>query len=165
MAILKVGYHPWLHIALLTLPLCIFTSVLVGLVYWYSWNRKGVPIKSLDAEDFGFASSVINVDFSATRLILVASWSSSVALPLVGSLMSLSSYVMAADIIWLSKRSLHSFLPSPEQLGILTDLLDGKKTAIIAWLMRALRREKSKVATGWIIESPAVVQLSALALR
>lgn len=157
--------HVWVHFALISASLCTFTAVLVGLVYWYSWNANGIPASVFEGRDLGFASNVITVDLSSTRLILVASWSSSVALPLIGSLMSLSSYIIAADLIWISKRSLSTLLPSPEQLGLLTDLLDGKKMAIFTWLLRITQRHEKRSTTRWIIEFPIIVQLSALALR
>ena len=150
-----------LQMLLVVVPLLAFTGILLGLVYIYAWKEQ-IEGLSLDS---GYASGVLYVDFSATRLILVASWSSSVALPLIGSLLSLTSYVVAADMLWSSKMSFHGLLPTPSQLAMLTDLLDAKKFVLILWISDLWSRSKRTIPSRWMIEFPAMVQIAALILR
>lgn len=154
-----------LHLSLSTLPLIAFTAILLGLVYYYSklFAQSGSVVDlSLDTS---FTSNTIYVHLSATRLILVASWSSSVALPIMGSLLTLTSYIVAADMIWSSQRGYHVLLPTPSQIAILTDLLDAKHMAILTWLASFWRKDDRKVPSRWVVELPAVVQLATLSLR
>lgn len=146
---------------LVVVPLVTFTAVLLALVYIFAWKQRYDGL-SLDT---GFASGVLYIDFSATRLILVASWSSSVALPLIGSLLSLTSYVVAADMIWSSKMSFHGLLPTPSQLAMLTDLLDAKKVVLLLWFSDLWKRSSRTIPSRWMIEFPAMVQIAALVLR
>lgn len=160
-----VNFKLLLHLSLTTIPLIAFTAILLCLVYYYSkLFAKSDSVGDLSL-DTSFTSDVLYVDLPATRLILVASWSSSVALPVIGSLLTLTSYTVAADLIWSSQRGYHVLLPTPSQIAMLTDLLDAKQMAILTWLASFWRKNGRKVSSRWIVEFPAIVQLAALALR
>lgn len=162
----------WIHLhsnillqaLLVVVPLFTFTAILLGLVYIYSWRKRRAPIEGLTL-DSSYVADTLYVDFSATRLILVASWSSSVAVPLIGQLCSLASYVVAADMVWSSKMSFHGLLPTPTQLAVLTDLLDAKKLALFIWFSDLWNRGNGVTPSRWMIEFPAMVQIFALVLR
>lgn len=153
-----------LQTSLLVVPLLLFTAVLLGLVYGYEWDKRHTPIDNLPL-DSSFKANVIYVDYPATNLILVASWSSTVAVQLIGSLLTLTSYIMAADLIWSSQQSFHALLPTPQQLGTLTDLLDAKKWTMLVWLSAFWRKGPKQAKSRWILEFPAVIQLAGLGLR
>lgn len=154
-----------LHLSLSTVPLIAFTAILLGLVYYYSKLFAESDTVGELSLDTSFRSDVLYVNLPATRLILVASWSSSVALPIIGSLLTLTSYTVAADMIWSSRRGYHELLPNPSQIAMLTDLLDAKQMAIVTWLASFWRKDGRKVSSRWIVEFPAIVQLAALSLR
>lgn len=152
-----------LHTALVVLPLFAFTAILLGLVYWNLWGqRSDANALSLDS---GFESNVLYVNYSATSLILVASWSSSVSIPLVGSLLTLTSFVVAAELLWTSEKSLQSLLPTAAQLGLLTELLDGRKLALWTWFAGLWRSGDQKVPSRWIIDLAVGVQLAGVFFR
>jgi len=153
-----------LHTALVIFPLIAFTAILTGLVYMNMWDRSNTRTDDLPLGS-GYFSDTLYVKYSATSLILVASWSSSVAVPLIGSLLTLVSFVVAADMVWMSEKSYQNLLPTPAQLGVLTDLLDGKKMALLTWLSGMWRRGDQKVLSRWVIELPAGIQLAGLFIR
>ncbi|KAK5092255.1 hypothetical protein LTR70_001937 [Exophiala xenobiotica] len=150
-----------LHTGLVILPLLAFTAILIGLVCLNMWDRSNTRTDDLPLSS-GYFSDTLYVNYSATSLILVASWSSSVAVPLIGSLLTLVSFVVAADMIWMSEKSYQNLLPTPAQLGLLTDLLDGKKMALLTWISGMWRRGDQKVFSRWVIELPAGIQLAGL---
>lgn len=152
-----------LHLSLTTLPLVAFTAILLALVYLNPF--QGSTTSGDLTLDTSFTSDILYVNYSATRLILVASWSSSMALPIIGSLLTFASYTVAADMISSSHHGHHVLLPTPAQLAMLTDLLDAKHMAILTWLSSFWRKDERKVPSRWIIEFPAIVQLAALSLR
>lgn len=75
-----------LHTGLIIFPLIAFTARLIGLVYTNTWDRSSTRIDDLPLGS-GYFSNTLYVNYSATSLILVASWSSSVVVPLIGSLL------------------------------------------------------------------------------
>lgn len=114
-----------LHTTLLVLPMVIFSAVLLGLVFS---NRVEYNPSGLD--ECGSAGKVdeagiFYVDFSATRLIFIASWSSSLAPILVGSVVVLISYPMARRIIVSNEVENTAKLPIPFQLSLMLRMLSG----------------------------------------
>lgn len=75
------------------------------------------------------------------------------------------SFAVAADMIWTSDNAHRSLLPTPTQLGILTDLLDGKRMALLTWFNGIWQRGEQKVRSRWVIELPAAIQLIGMSLR
>jgi hypothetical protein len=75
---------------LVSIPLFIFSVVLLGLVSHFRVSHGHVPYSNLDFPGSQDEARVYYMDFSATRLIFVASWSSSLALALVGFALTIS---------------------------------------------------------------------------
>ena len=151
------------HGTLLTVPILAFTATLMGLIYYYEWSRHHKPIEGLSISS-SFYKDVYYVDLSATRLILVASWSSSLVLTLLGSFMTLLSFTIATDVLWSSDRKVVDLLPSPLQLALMVDLLDGKPVALWRWLKRLWSDRRTRT-TIWMLEALAAIQLFAFFLR
>jgi hypothetical protein len=150
--------------ALLVLPMVTFSAVLLGLVIYYQWHRHHGPISGLEISET-FSTSVFYVDYSATRLILVASWSSSIVFTTIGSFMTLLSFSIAADMI-RNSRLLHlDTLPTPDQLALLIDLLDGKRSALWRWLTGVWRRKETKMNAVWALECSAILLIFTVILR
>lgn len=157
-------FHIVLHTALVVLPLLVFTAILLSLVYWNLWGRRDDSDNSLDLSS-GYESDFLYVNYSATSLILVASWSSSVSIPLIGSLLTLISFVVAAELLWTSEKSLQSLLPTATQLGLLTELLDGRKLALWTWFAGFWRRSDQKISSRWVIDLAVGIQLAGVFFR
>jgi hypothetical protein len=150
--------------AILVLPMVIFSAILLGLVICYQWHHRHAPVAGLELSA-EFSSSVFFIDYSASRLILVASWSSSTAFTLIGSFMKLLSYPLAADMIRNSSGPYLDMLPTPDQLALLINLLDGKTGSLWRWITGLWERKKTKTRDVWALESSAALLIFALVLR
>jgi len=150
--------------ALLVLPMVIFSAILLGLVNYYQWHRHHAPLSGLDLNP-DFRNSTFYVDLSATRLLLVASLSSSTAFILMGSFMTLLSFPPAADMIRNSREPFLNMLPKPYQLALLIDLLDGKYLALWAWLTGLWKRTEKRTSGSWALEASASLFIFAVFLR
>ena len=142
----------------MVVPMLAFSTVLMVLVHVYDWQRRPDRIKQLSL-DTGLDANFYYVDLPATRLITVASLSSSAVLTLMGSFMTLLSYPIAADMIWNSRSSFTNMLPNPTQLALLVDLLDGKKLAICQWMVGVWSRKSTKRQSLWMIELAVALQV------
>lgn len=149
--------------AILVLPMVTFSAILLGLVIHYQCHRRNAPISGLELSA-DFRSSIFYVDYSATRLILVASWSSSTAFTLMGSFMTLLSFPLAADMIRNSKDPHLDMLPTPDQLALLVDLLDGKKSTLWRWVTGFWKRKESKRRSVWVLECSAALLIFTIIL-
>lgn len=149
---------------LLVLPMVTFSAILLGFIIHYQWHRRNLPVNglSLDAE---FGNSLFYIDYSATRIILIASCSSSTVFALMGSFMTLLSYPLAADMIRNSRVPYLGMLPTPDQLALLIDLLDGKKGALWRWLAGLWKTKGVKTHNVWAVDISAVILVFAIMLR
>lgn len=87
-----------LAFGIVTLPMIVLSGLLLGLIFAFKLSH-GIPasseFKSLDlAED----SSAIYVDISATRLALIASFSSTIAPLIIGSAISLLMFPFVIEV-------------------------------------------------------------------
>ena len=123
-----------LAIIVITVPFLVFIGLLLYLVFKFRVRRGDLsPNLQLlsDADD----TNVYFVNYSATRLTTIASWASNVATILPGFVLTMSSYHLANIYLAQSKKAENCVigarsLPTPYQLGLLLDMLDGKITAV-----------------------------------
>ena len=105
-------------------PMLAFSAVLLGLVHRYRVT-SGVPASdTLRASDIVDEAGVYYVDFSATVLIFIASWSSSLGPLLGGFVMTLASYPIARKY-WSDIRDQSPLLPTPFQFAATLKFLSG----------------------------------------
>ena len=140
-----------------------FSAILLCLVYTNEWKRQPDSTNGPDLST-GFNAQVYYVRYSPTRLIRVASWSSSTVFTLMGSFMTLLSTFIAAEIIRSSTTPLLHMLPTPRQLALLVDLLDGKRGALWQWFQDLFRRKSKKTRNIWMVEISAAIQIFAICL-
>jgi len=123
-----------LAIIVITVPFLVFVGLLLYLVFKFRVQR-GDLLPNLQLPSDSDDTNVYFVDYSATRLTTIASWASNVATILPGFVLTMSSYHLANIYLKQSKKA-ENFamgarsLPTPYQLGLLLDMLDGKITAI-----------------------------------
>ncbi len=110
--------------AVIAVPMLFLSAILLGLILYYNVQQ---PLTVSDTLSFAQAAesddTAFYVDFSATRLITVASWTSSVAPVLPTFFMSLLSYSTAQSIMRASADGRYSKLPTPYQLSLLLSIL------------------------------------------
>jgi hypothetical protein len=84
---------------LISIPMFVFSVVLLGLVSHFRVSHRHVPYSNLDFPGSQDEAGVYYVNFGATRLIFVASWSSSLAPALVGFALTMFSYPIAHNYL------------------------------------------------------------------
>jgi hypothetical protein len=161
------GYKPtetrcsseiWVTFAIITVPLVVLSATLVAIVLH-------LRVKHTEQLSFPPLGTVVDepgvyyVRISATTLVLLASFSSTVAPTLVGFLMTLVRYPISRDIVRHSqRRNLHQ-LPTGYQLGLLITIFDSGIRAIWPWInyiWQTKRRIVSAVTTAGLALTGAI---------
>jgi hypothetical protein len=120
--------------SLVVLPIGIFTSVVLAFVFLNTVSNQGCSF-----DDLCLAAGLINatsnsyyyVDFSATSLVFISSWSSTISFAMVGVLMSMYAYSVAAQMLYNpdSAPQLGHGL-SPYQLSLLLRVLNAETLSL-----------------------------------
>lgn len=114
----------FLACAVIAVPMLLLSGLLLGLILGYRVRQPDTLSSSLHfAQAADSDHSAFYVNFDATRLITVASWTSSVAPILPTFLMTLFSYSTAQRIMRSSADGRVGELPTPYQLSLLLGIL------------------------------------------
>jgi uncharacterized membrane protein YecN with MAPEG domain len=150
----------FLSFFVVTLPMLAFSAVLLGLVMKYRVQYSAGPYTNLEMQGFAYSSGSYYVDLSATFLIFVASWSSSVATIAAGFMTALAAYPIAKKYVGLVERHQTDKLLTPYQLALTIRLLDGGGMgALWEWLKYVFKRRGQRSN-----QSPALKFTSSVAL-
>ena len=126
-----------------TLPVVGIAFTLVFIVYHYHLNPFQIPIAELQTNTSNHEPSFYYVNFSATRLTTVASWASTVALVLPGSIMSLYWHRLASFMQENARKGNSMAMPTPYEYSLLLALKTGGLPPLWEWLKhRFLRRRQ-----------------------
>ncbi|EXJ70190.1 uncharacterized protein A1O5_06258 [Cladophialophora psammophila CBS 110553] len=121
--------------AVMTVPMIAFSALLLGLVFHYRVVLNDFASENLAFDSGQNDSGVFFVNISATTLITIASWSSTVAPILVGFAVTLISYPVASGILSASVKQKPGQLPTPYQFSLLLKMLtSGSPSALWSWL-------------------------------
>jgi hypothetical protein len=121
--------------ALVVIPMLVFSTSLLGLVFHYRVTHNGSNFGNLNLAGTEDESGVYYVDLSATLLIFIASWSSSLAPLLAGFVLTLASYPIARKFLKDARRESVRNLPTPYQLALILRFLNGGGFgALWSWL-------------------------------
>ncbi|KAK5063183.1 hypothetical protein LTR84_005260 [Exophiala bonariae] len=124
--------------AVMTIPMTIFSALLLGLIFHYRVVQNPFVSDDLAFDAGQDVSSVVFVKISATTLITIASWSSTTAPILVGFPVTLVSYPVASGILTASIKQEAAQLPTPYQFSLLLKMLSGGSvSALWSWLQYA----------------------------
>src|SRR5438876_12318701 len=125
----------------LTVPLLVLSSILLGLVYTkrVTHGKSAAAFQSSTAAE---EPGVFYVNYSATKLALVASWSGSIAPLLPVFLMTLLSFQIAARIGRLSSRADLPNLPTPYQLCLLLGFYTGSLSSLWRWMKHIVSKPR-----------------------
>jgi hypothetical protein len=145
-----------LALAVIVAPNVILTAVLLGLILHnqvpqtYS-QLPGVP------DPLARESSAFLVDFSATKLLTAASWTSTLTSLLPSFAMLLVSFPIAHTIMNASKDKRTDDLPTPYQLSMLLGVLSGSIASLWNWFKYRSweKRERvngiAKTSITWLV--------------
>jgi uncharacterized membrane protein len=118
--------------AVMVLPMLFLSGILLGLIFFYR-----VPPNKYVHDDLGMEqdfSDAYLVRFSATMLVTVASWSSTVAPILIGFAITLASYPAAKDMLTASNTTNTTPLPTPFQLSLIVSTMSSNPfTSLWNW--------------------------------
>jgi hypothetical protein len=129
----------------IVIPMVLFPAVLLSLVFAH---RVADSTTALPGSITRQNPHSYYVAFSATTLVFIASWSSTLALSLVTSVMLLFSYPVAARVIRRSEAGQLAALPTPYQLSLLVGFIGGGFGAL--W-------NTVKYVFGWRGKRPGIV--------
>ncbi|KAH8658786.1 hypothetical protein BGZ60DRAFT_127140 [Tricladium varicosporioides] len=120
-------------LAVIVIPMFAFTAVLLGLIMHYQVPQTHSALPGV-SDPLARESSAFLVDFSASRLLTVASWTSTVSALLPSFAMLLYSYPVSRSILNASKDRNVENLPTPYQLSLLLGVLSGSVGSLWSWL-------------------------------
>ncbi|OQV08900.1 hypothetical protein CLAIMM_13109 [Cladophialophora immunda] len=118
----------------LSLPMLVLTAIFVGLVYVYEVSRTPEASENLVGISSVRDNSAYYVDFNATRLITVSSWTSTATSLTAAFFMVLISYPLAKDYIRRSNSEGVDALPTVYQFKLIIGLLGGGVGPLWSWL-------------------------------
>jgi hypothetical protein len=144
---------------LVSIPMFVFSTVLLGLVSHFRVSHGHVPYSNLDFPGSQDEAGVYYMNFGATRLIFVASWSSSLAPALVGFALTMYSFPIAHNYLQHTREQRKTGLLTPYQLSIVLRLFTGGSLgALCAWV-NYLYKWRSRRQS----QAPALMGTAALA--
>lgn len=138
----------WLACAVISLPMIALSAILLGLVFLNQVNANGSILPDLQLSQVtNDDQNAYLVNFSSTRLITIASWTSSVAPLLPGFLMTLLSFPTAWHISNSSQLRRVASLPTPYQLSLYLGLLSGHMGSLWQWVKYKCWRQREGQAS------------------
>jgi hypothetical protein len=100
-------------------PIAWLCSVLLGMIYGYRVRSEPSLFSSINNEQLNRPRGYLLVNYSATRLVIIASFTSTFAPILAGSIMSLWMFPIARSMRVASSTTQYSRLPTPYQLSLI----------------------------------------------
>lgn len=152
--------------AVMTLPMLIFSGLLLGLVFHYRITQNDFTSGDLAFDSNQNDPNVYFVRISATTLTTVASWSSTIAPILVGFGVALVSYPVAKGLLTASENHDVAQLPTPFQLSLIVRMISsGSFSALWSWLMYSIGWRGRRERQGRAIKSLTTILTLAIFLR
>ncbi|EXJ65392.1 hypothetical protein A1O7_01733 [Cladophialophora yegresii CBS 114405] len=146
----------------ISLPMLVLTAIFMGLVYAYKVSHGvGTADSSLGlpVSDDPYA---YYVNYSATRLITVSSWTSTVTSFASSFVMALVSYPLAKSYLSRSQAPSLEKLPTPYQLRLIIGCVGGGFGSLWSWLQYCFWRQRSKQPTLLWVSASSLLGAGAL---
>jgi hypothetical protein len=154
-----------LSFSVVTIPMLLFTGFLLGLVYHYRITHNDVPFETLRVAGTTDEAGIYYVNLSATILIFIASWSSSLATILAGFIMALASYPIARRHLQDARAYKPQQLLTPFQLALTLRFLDGGGWgALWSWIKYVAGWRKQRQLQARTLTTSASVMIVAIFL-
>jgi hypothetical protein len=130
------------------LPMLVFPAVLLGVVFHYRISGSASLFPSLDSPSAELDQNAYYVNMSATTIATIASWSSSVALSLVGFAMALWTFSISSSVLAQTHGEKYTELPTPFQFALLLKLVSGGMSPLwdVFSYGRGWRKKRSKIS-------------------
>jgi hypothetical protein len=157
-----IGDISWALICL-SLPMLVLSAILIGLVYGYKISNNASSSSDILGVRQQQDSSAYYIDYSATRLATVSSWTSTAVSFTTSFIMVLAAYPIAKSYLVTSQRQNVNALPTSYQLSLIIGLLAGGLGPIWSWFLYFVRRKRTKHTKLLWLATLSV--LSGLAMR
>jgi hypothetical protein len=128
----------------LSLPMLVLTAIFIGLVYGYEVSNNDSSSDLLGASISFPSGSAYYVDYSATRLLTISSWTSTVASFTTTFVMVLVSYPLAKSFCKKSASGVVDALPTTYQLNLIIGLISGGWGPLWQWLQYFFWKGRAK---------------------
>lgn len=148
-----------------TLPMIFLSVATLYIVFHYRIDDTVCQLQELCPQLNQTSSDVYLVDFSATTLTTIASWSSSISLTLTAVLMFLFSYPIAAHFIRSSQTTKYTELPTPYQLNLLIGSLGASLLTIWQFVVYTATWGKKRGSTVTPLAASVSMLFFTIALR
>lgn len=112
----------FLPTAIIIFPMTFLIAGLLGLIFGYRVKSEHSLFTDVSNSDLLRDHSIVLVNYSATRIVFVASWASTLAPLLAGFVMSLDSFRTALVMFRSSSSTDQANLPTPYQYSLLVGL-------------------------------------------
>lgn len=133
----------FLFVSMISIPLFLLSAVVIGIVIHnrVEQSQSSLPTSSSVAQE---DQNVYYVNFGATKLVLLASFSSSIVGFLTTVFMSLLSYPISSRMLKLSGKHNFEQLPTTPQFSLMILSLYGGFCALWGWVKYIWTRKSSE---------------------
>ncbi|KAK5557546.1 hypothetical protein LTR46_004574 [Exophiala xenobiotica] len=154
----------WTASTIITIPMLAFSAALLGLVYRYRVTHSIPTDDRLRSSDTTDEPGVYYVNLSATVLIFISSWSSSLGPLLLSFLMTLASYPLARHF-WQNIQQQKGPLPTPFQFALSLKFIGGGGWgALYSWTSYLVGWKKQRQFQSTLLTESAFVTVVATIL-
>jgi hypothetical protein len=154
-----------LSFVIITVPMLLFTALLLGLVFHYRVTHNEAPYKHLQLQGTTDESGFYYVNLNATFLVFIASWSSSLAPMLVSFVLVLAAYPICRQYLAQARENLRQELLTPYQLALTLCFMNGGGLgALWSWLKYHAGWKHIRESQGSALSKTALVAISASSL-
>jgi len=144
--------------AVMSIPMILFSGLLLGLIFHYRIVHKGFVSKELVFATSGTDSGSFYVKLSSSTLITVASWSSTLAPILCTFAITLISFPVARDILRAAQGNHLDQLPTPYQFFLLLRMISSPSLPTLwNWLRYTFNWKAKRQSQGKPIKSMASI--------
>lgn len=148
-----------LSFTLMTIPMTLFSAVLLGLIFHYRIAGTDSSKASFLVDGASLDTDAIYVDLSATALTTVASWCSTVSPLLLTFALTLASYPAARSLFLGSQNAQDQRLPTPYQFALMLRITSNPSIASLwdwlvysfAWSSRRSSQATPVKVMGWVL--------------
>jgi hypothetical protein len=130
---------------IITFPIALLCGVLLGLIYGYRVRSEPSLFSSINKDRLNEPHGYLLVNYSATRLVFIASFISTLGPILAGSIMSLWTLPIAQSMRTASATSQYAHLPTPYQLSLVIGISLASYQRLWRYYEYTLSRTRSTV--------------------
>jgi hypothetical protein len=130
---------------IITIPIAWLCGVLLCMIYGYQVRSEPSLFSSINNEQLNRPHGYLLINYSATRLVIIASFTSTLGPILAGSIMSLWTLPVARSMKTASGTTQYSQLPTPYQLSFIVGISLASYQRLLRYYEYMLFRTRSTI--------------------